>query len=123
MRLFSFLLTLALALPVLAKDRTIPVQFAPGATGTQLVEGVARGDTATFVLDAGAGQKMRVGLTSVESNAEFELLAPNGQSLGNSSLKNGQQVWYGVLPQSGRYKVVVGTTRGGAEVTVDFSIR
>lgn len=123
MRLFSFLLALALAVPVLARDRVIPVRFAPGSTGTQLVEGVARGDTATFVLEAGAGQKMRVGLTSVESNAEFELLAPNGQSLGNSSPKNGQQVWYGVLPQSGRYKVVVGTTRGGAEVTIDFSVR
>lgn len=123
MRLISFFLMLALALPVLAKDRVIPVRFAPGTTGSQMVEGIARGETATFTLEAGTGQKMRVGLTSVESNAEFELLAPNGQSLGNSSLKNGQQIWYGVLPQSGRYKVVVGTTRGGAEITIDFSVR
>lgn len=117
------LATLLLAVSAPANDRTIPVRFAPGATGTQLVEGIARGETATFVLGARAGQKMWVSVTSVEDNAVFEVFAPNDESLGVSYSKRGAQVWYGQLPQSGDYKVVVGTTRGGAEITVDLSIR
>jgi hypothetical protein len=120
---FYFLILLFLSTAVWAENRAIPVQFASGATGTELVEGIARGETATFVLGAAAGQKMRVSLTSVESNAEFEVFAPNGLSLGASTDKQGAQVWYGTLPQSGSYKVVVGTARGGAEITINFSIR
>lgn len=123
MRILTVLLLALLSLSALAENRVIPVHFAAGATGTEMVEGIARGETATFVLGAGAGQKMRVSLTSVESNAEFEVLGPGGSSLGVSSEKNGAQVWYGTLPRSGDYKIVVGTTRGGAEVTIDFSIK
>lgn len=123
MRTFLLAAFLFLSPGVWAQDRVIPVRFAAGASGTELVEGIARGETATFVLGASAGQKMRVSLTSVESNAEFEVFAPSDESLGVSTEKNGAQVWYGVLPLSGSYQVVVGTTRGGAEITINFSIR
>lgn len=117
-----FLLTLLLS-PTLAQEREIPVRFAPGKSGARIVEGVARGETAAFVLSASAGQKMRVSLTSVEQNAVFEVFAPSDESLGSSYNKNGAQVWFGTLPLSGPYRVVVGTTRGGAEITIDVSIR
>lgn len=116
-------LVLFLASAALAENRLIPVTFSPGTSGATLVEGVARGETATFTLGAGAGQKMRVGLTSSEDNAVFDVLAPDGSQIGTSAEKDGEQVWYGTLPQNGTYKVVVGTTRGGAEITISFVIR
>lgn len=122
-QLFTLALLFLCAHPALAQEREVPVRFAPGANSARLVEGVARGETAAFVLHAAAGQKMRVSLTSVEQNAVFEVYAPSDEHLGASHNKNGAQVWYGVLPLSGPYRVIVGTTRGGAEITVDFSIR
>jgi hypothetical protein len=124
MRALLILLLLAsLTVAVWAENRTIPVRFSPGSSGATMVEGIARGETATFTLEAAAGQKMRVGMTSVEDNAEFEVIAPGGNSLGSSSDKNGEQVWYGALPGDGNYEIVVGTTRGGAEVTITFVIK
>ena len=117
------LLLLLLSNPGLAQnDRMVPVRFAPGASGATLVEGIARGDTTTFVLEAAAGQRMRIVCDSVEDNAEFDVISPGGWELGHSRPKNGQQVWYSELPHNGAYHVIVGTTRGGAEATITFEI-
>jgi hypothetical protein len=123
LRLLLWLLLLLLPFQALAENRVIPVKFAPGTSGATLVEGIARGENATFTLGAGAGQRMRVGMTSSEDNAVFDVYAPDGSALGSSSEKNGEQVWYGSLPQSGTYKVEVGLTRGSSEVTISFLIK
>ncbi len=103
-------------------DRMVPVRFAAGASSATLVEGVPRGGTSTFVLEARAGQRMRIVCDSLEDNAEFDVISPGGWELGHSRPKNGQQVWYAKLPHSGAYHVIVGTTRGGAEATITFEI-
>lgn len=103
-------------------DRLIDVKFAPGASSARLVEGVARGETATFVLGASKGQRMRIVCDSVEDNAEFTVVSPGGAEMGNSRAKNGTQVWYAELPHTGPYHVIVGTTRGGAEIDILFEI-
>lgn len=117
------MLLLGLSLQVAAQsNRSQRVRFDPGTTGTHLSDGVARGETMTYVLGAGAGQKMRVSLDSVEQNAVFQVLAPNGRVLGESVEREGFQVWFGRLPSGGDYRIVVGTTRGGAEYTITFNI-
>lgn len=103
-------------------DRMVPVRFAPGASSATVVEGIPRGDTSTFVLEAAAGQRMRIVCDSVEDNAEFDVISPGGWELGHSRPKNGRQVWYAELPHNGAYHVIVGTTRGGAEATITFEI-
>ncbi len=112
-----------LAIPSLSQaHRTRHVQFPAGAVGTTLVDGIARGETMTYLLGARAGQRMRIVCSSIESNATFDVIAPGIGPLEPSYAKDGRQVWYSVLPSSGEYHVVVGTTRGGAEVNISFEI-
>ena len=119
MKKITWLLLLLTCAPVWAqRDRIIPVRFAPGTTGTHINEGVARGETATFVLEAAAGQKMRVVVNSVENNAVFDIVSPGGMEMGRSHLKDGDQVWFGKLPHTGPYKIIVGSERGGASFTI-----
>lgn len=125
MKLLRLLLLLVLlsTWAVLAQnDRLVPVRFAAGASSATLVEGIPRGDTSTFVLEARAGQRMRIVCDSVEDNAEFDVISPGGWEMGHSRPQNGQQVWYSKLPHTGPYHVIVGTTRGGAEATITFEI-
>ena len=117
--LLLFLTTLS---ALAQNDRMVPVRFAPGASSATVVEGIPRGDTSTFVLEAAAGQRMRIVCDSVEDNAEFDVISPGGWELGHSRPKNGRQVWYAELPHNGAYHVIVGTTRGGAEATITFEI-
>lgn len=117
--LLLFLTTLS---ALAQNDRLVPVRFAPGASSATVVEGIPRGDTSTFVLEAAAGQRMRIVCDSVEDNAEFDVISPGGWELGHSRPKNGRQVWYAELPHNGAYHVIVGTTRGGAEATITFEI-
>ncbi len=76
----------------------------------------------TYLLGAQAGQKMRISVESVESNAVFSVISPSGAHLGESHFKEGFQVWFGSLPQSGDYRIVVGSSRGGAEYTITMNI-
>lgn len=120
----SFLLTtiLLLTAPSFAEDRLLRVNFAPGAGSATRTEGIARGDTATFVLGAAQGQKMRIVCYSSENNVEFDVISPGGAQLERSRAKGDTQVWYGTLPHTGDYHVIVGTTRGSSEVTITFEI-
>lgn len=121
-QIIPLLLLLSCSLAFAQAHRVIPVRFSQGASEVTLVEGVARGETATFVLDASKGQKMRVVCDSIEDNAEFDVVSAGGWELGHSRHKNGQQVWYGALPHSGPNHVIVGNTRGGSEITITFEI-
>lgn len=119
----SLLITLLLlAAPSLAEDRLLRVNFANGASSATRTEGIARGDTATFVLGAAQGQRMRIVCSSSENNVDFDVVSPGGAQLERSRAKGQKQVWYSVLPHTGDYHVIVGTTRGGSEITITFEI-
>ncbi len=103
-------------------ERQQQIKFAPGKSSASLQGGLARGETMRYLLDANKGQTMSVSLTSVEHNAVFEVLSDAG-SMGRSKLVDGYQEWTGKLPIRGTYAIVVGSERGGAEFTLDVSIR
>ena len=123
LRFSTILIFICSSLAFAQVNRVLPVKFSRGASSSTITEGIARGETATFVLDASKGQKMRIVCDSVEDNAEFDVVSAGGWELGHSREKNGTQVWFGVLPHSGENHVVVGNTRGGSEITITFEIR
>lgn len=121
---FSCILFLFTSLVFAQSNRTKRVQFARGADSASYQDGIARGETLTYVLGAGQGQNMVVSITSSEDNAVFEVFAPNGSRLGSGSMTaEMDMVWQGRLPTSGDYRVVVGSTRGGSSFSSYFQIR
>ena len=91
------------------------VTFQPGASSATLSDAVVRGDRKTYALGAQNGQQMDVSITSLEDNAVFDIIAPNGVVLSREQIQDSL-----TLPSSGEYQVVVGGTRGNA--TFDLTI-
>ncbi len=93
------------------------VRFGKGRSSASYSNSVIRGDRDTYNLKAGAGQFMTVSITSVEDNASFQILAPNGKDLVLDDTD-----WTGELPRDGNYKIIVGSGRGNATYTIRFSV-
>lgn len=100
------------------RSQTRRIRFARGTTGTVVEDAVVLGTRNIYLLRARRGQTMTLNLSSIEENGVFDIQAPNGQYLSQESTS-----WRGVLPQSGDYSVIVGSTRGNATYTLDVTIR
>lgn len=94
------------------------IRFARGASSAAIQNSVVRGTRDTYLLNAKAGQRMTVSISSVEENAVFDIIAPNQQTIAqdvtNSSV---------VLPARGDYRIVVGGTRGNATYKLRVAIK
>lgn len=101
---------------------TKTVRFAKGRSSASYRGAVIRGESDTYVLGASAGQQMSVSISSVEANAVFQIEGPNGYLRG-AEPGTDRTSWSGQLPASGRYRVIVGPTRGNATYSITFSIR
>jgi hypothetical protein len=93
------------------------VKFGKGNSSASYKNSVIRGDRDTYILGARAGQFMTVSITSLEDNASFEVVAPNGENLVDDDTN-----WTGELPANGNYKIIVGSGRGNATYTVKFAV-
>jgi LysM repeat protein len=98
--------------------KTTVVKFDKGGTSATYENAVVRGDRDTYILGASGGQQMSVKISSLEDNAVFDITAPNGRTL-VSETRN----WSGQQPADGKYRIVVGGTRGNATYKVSFSVR
>jgi hypothetical protein len=117
------LIGLSQASPVLADTVTRQVSFPAGSTGTTIT-GVITGDEAVrYMLDARAGQRMSVEMTTTNASAYFNITAPGateavhiGSVAGNS--------FEGILPAGGSYAVDVYLMRNAARrgETAEFNI-
>jgi Bacterial SH3 domain len=117
------LLCLAPAASVLAETMTQQVSFPAGSDGATLT-GTIRGDEAVrYILDARAGQRMIVGMTTTNASAYFNITAPGatealhiGSVAGNS--------FDGILPAGGSYAIEVYLMRNAARrnETAEFSV-
>lgn len=94
------------------------VRFAAGSTGTEVENSVIRGERDEYLLGAIAGQTLVLSIRSLEDNASFGLVAPDGGVL----LEDSRQAQV-TLPQSGDYSLVVGATRGNASYQLAIDIR
>lgn len=111
----------ALAVPMLEAQqadpdlRTEQVRFDPGTTGTTIRDQVTGRETVAYKLEAEAGQRMRVSLTSENTATYFNVYAP-GSGPGDEALAAGTLTgpympevnrFDGVLPTSGEYTITV----------------
>jgi len=66
---------------------------------------------------------MIVHITSLEKNAVFYVVGPDGGALAGAEDGADVSDWKGALPTSGDYSIVVSPTRGNATYTLEITIR
>ncbi len=97
---------------------TTVVRFRKGRSSASYSNAVIRGERNTYILGASGGQLMSVSISSIEANAVFNVVAPNGRRLAS-----GRTSWSGQLPVNGKYRITVGGTRGNATYRISFAVR
>jgi hypothetical protein len=120
----------------LARDLKKEVRFATGSTSATMSNSVIRGDRDMYSITAKAGQTMEVSITALEDNAAFQIYQPGakfvkedgatdikGQALPKAGDEDDATKWNGKLPQSGKYWIVVGGTRGNATYKLKVFIK
>lgn len=120
---FLGLLLLATCAFAAQEGVTKQVRFARGRTTATLKNSVVRGTRDRYLINARAGQKMTVSITSVERNAAFAIYAPSHDTLEGASEHQEVKNWSGKLPESGDYVIEVGGTRGNATYTLKVTVR
>lgn len=100
------------------------IKFPRGRTSTTVNNAVLREEVDQYLVGARAGQKMKVQITSVESNASFTIYRPgtNG-GLSGASWDDDATQWSGQLPDTGDYIIEVSPTRGNATYRLKIEIR
>ncbi len=94
------------------------IRFSPGTRSGSVENAVVRGSRNIHILKAKQGQVMNLKMTSVENNALFDVVAPNGQVLKSGATQTSLK-----LPSSGTYEIIIGGTRGNANYKLTVNIR
>jgi len=99
------------------------IKFKKGEYFTNIEGGVPRGEIYSYLVGASKGQFMTITIMSPEDNAVFYILrTDNWQYMSGATEDNPTTRWEGTLPMNGDYEIVVGSTRGGAEYTLQVVI-
>jgi hypothetical protein len=114
----ALLILLLLTTTAFAEGLTKEVRFARGAYSSTINGAVIRGDRDTYILKAAKGQHIWIAITSVESNAVFDLYSPGDELFEQEAKKMD-----GRLPETGPYKIIVGGTRGNATYKLTVTIK
>ena len=122
-----------LAATAAAKD-VREIRFAPGGSCATVSGAVVRGTRDMYSFSARKGQRAEIVVSAVESNAAITVWRP-GARLGSTDEDDiqgdtlpgageGQDAthWRGPLPDTGRYLIVVGPTRGNATYELRLGI-
>ena len=100
------------------------IRFARGASSTTVKGAVVRGDQDRYYVGAKKGQTMSLRISSLESNAVFQVYSPGeAQTLPGAGEGDDATNWSGELPEDGEYVIVVGGTRGNATYNLKVSIQ
>ncbi len=98
--------------------KSVRINFATGTNSKTIEQSVIRGERDTYLVGAKRGQRMNLKITSLEKNAEFDVIAPDGKTI-----KEGVTTWSSKLPANGDYQIVVGGTRGNASYKLTVEIK
>lgn len=99
------------------------IKFQRGRTSTVISNAVLRDEIDQYILNARAGQKMKVDISSVEDNASFQITRPDkSQLLPGAGFDDDAKHWNGELPESGDYTIEVAPTRGNATYRLKVEI-
>lgn len=101
-----------------APNRNEPLRFAPGTTGTTVSGSITGREYIAYTLEAEAGQRISIALTSASPSIYFNLYEP-GRAPGKEALVIGEMLdrpnqFDGTLPSSGRYTITVFLYRNAA---------
>lgn len=100
------------------------IKFPRGSTSTVINNAVLRDEIDQYILNARAGQKMKVDISSIEDNASFQITRPDKtQLLPGAGFDDDTKHWNGDLPDSGDYTIEVAPTRGNATYRLKVEIR
>ncbi len=94
------------------------IRFAPGTNSATVNQSVVRGSRNIYLLRANRGQRMALKITSLENNAVFDVIAPNGEILTTEATQSSLK-----LPATGNYEIMVGGTRGNATYKLNVKIQ
>jgi hypothetical protein len=98
--------------------KTVRVRFRAGTSSQVVKDSVIRGERHIYLVGAKQGQQMNLRISSLEKNAVFDLIAPNGKTI-----KQEATTWNSKLSASGDYRIVVGGTRGNATYELRVEIK
>ena len=99
------------------------IKFPKGESSATVEGGVERGGSYYYLVKASRDQWMVVTIMSVEDNAVFQIInKKTGEFLPGAEDGTDIKRWEGYLPNSGDYKIVVGSIRGGSEYTLKVTI-
>ncbi|MEW6125966.1 MAG: hypothetical protein AB1757_02785 [Acidobacteriota bacterium] len=122
--LMILLVLLLFTTTVAAEGVRKTIRFARGASSATIKGAVIRGEQDSYTLEAQAGQRMTVRITSLEKNAVFQIYQPNSEgALPGADEGDDATNWTGKLPSSGGYTIVVGGTRGNASYKLFVEIK
>ena len=99
------------------------IKFPRGRTSTVINNAVLRDEIDQYILNARAGQRMTVDISSVEDNASFEIVRPDKTQLPGAGFDDDARHWNGELPETGDYVIEVAPTRGNATYRLKVEIR
>jgi hypothetical protein len=108
---------------VAQRARIQRIQFAPGTDSSTVEDAVVRGTRNIYLIGANKGQTLTIKITSIENNAVFDVAAPSGRIGQRRLLLREASEWSTVLPTSGDYQIIVGSTRGNSTFRLQISIR
>lgn len=138
--LFAWALFAHGALAAGACDNPTRVRFPIGASQTQIVGGIARGELACWTIGGSRGQHMTVRIVrqadEQRNNIVLQIYRPiwsvahsadgftiRGRALPGTAEGEDATGWTGVLPATGTYLLVLGTSWGGGPYRVRIEIR
>jgi len=105
------------------------VKFKRGASSAEIDGGVVRGERDKYLLGAAKGQYLSVSISSLEDNAVFSVYPTGAKELADdemagkpiSSASEVKAVTL-QLPESGKYLILVGGTRGNANYKLSVAV-
>ncbi len=106
----------------IAKNKFVTVKFAKGGTSRAYKDSVETGATNVYTIGAAKGQTMSVKLSAKDSNAVFYVKSPDGKFLGSATNKEPTDNHSGILPSTGKYRIVVSSTKGSSEYNINFAV-
>lgn len=101
--------------PIVAQDRirTVPIQFAKGAS-SKAIKGSVRGyDTVNYTIAARAGQTMTVRMTTANASSYFNVTAPGADAAMFIGSTSGNR-FTTTIPSTGTYTIQVYLMRNAA---------
>lgn len=113
-------------------DAPAPITFRRGAFAAEVTGGVPRGLPDCWTVQVRADQRVSARVVSPEHNVVFQIYrpgwttaegAPVGRTLAGASEGQDAFAFSGILPETGTYLFVLGTTRGGGEYRLRVEIR